>query len=649
MPRARAGSRPRTQRLTTDPSGSLERLLDGVRPTEVRLSPDASECVVLAKASCRTAEHGYCSSLWIAATDGSRNTQLRTGAGEVAMPRWSPTGDAIAFTSDYGHPGQMAVCLWQRSRRAARPVARLAGSVEEIAWAGDGASLLALVAEAGADTAGADTGVAIGGAVGAAADPAITRPGLGWRRLHRIELSGDTRVVSPAGVNVWEFDWPGGSELVATVSAEPSEGAWFEATVVLIDVAGGELRTVVRPTWQVACPRLAGDGGRIALIEGRSSDRGFVEGDVCITDVESGSVSTLDLDASWIDWVSDDRLAFAGWRGCGSTCGYARTDGAIEREWSGDVAIAPGRAPIVSASPDGTIAAVIEGPGVPPEVRVLRSEWNAITKFARRPVRHAACLGVEWTARDGLTVEGLLLKPPHSRAGRPPLIVDVHGGPSDAWSFSYGRYGHEYLVRLGFSVLLPNPRGSYGRGAEFGWHVWGDPGGEDLWDILAGVDRVVELGAADPARLGIMGGSYGGFMAAWATTQSARFKAAVALAPVTDWRSFHYTSNIGRFDELILEGDPADLGGPHSTRSPLTAVAAAAAPTLLLHGALDRCTPPTQSEQYYNALVETGVETELVVYPREGHGLRELGHQIDMWRRVGAWFLRHLNDGAGSP
>ena len=140
-----------------------------------------------------------------------------------------------------------------------------------------------------------------------------------------------------------------------------------------------------------------------------------------------------------------------------------------------------------------------------------------------------------------------------------------------------------------------------------------------------------------------MGGSYGGFMAAWATTQTRRFRAAVSLAPVTDWRSFHFTSNIGRFDELLLSSDPRDPAGAHASRSPLTHAHRSATPTLLIHGELDRCTPPTQSEQFYNALAEAGVETELVVYPREGHGWRERAHQVDVWRRIGDWFDRYMN------
>ena len=165
-------------------------------------------------------------------------------------------------------------------------------------------------------------------------------------------------------MNVWEFDWPGGDRAVAVVSAEPSEGAWFDATVAVIDTVTGAARTVMRPTGQVACPRLSGDDRTVAVIHGRSSDRGFVAGEVVVTSATGEPVAALDLDASWIQWTPDGRIAFAGWHGCGAACGYAALDGAVEPVWSGELAIAPGRAPSISAE-GGVIAAVTEGPGVP--------------------------------------------------------------------------------------------------------------------------------------------------------------------------------------------------------------------------------------------------------------------------------------------
>ena len=175
-------------------------------------------------------------------------------------------------------------------------------------------------------------------------------------------------------------------------------------------------------------------------------------------------------------------------------------------------------------------------------------------------------------------------------------------------------------LQEGYAVFLPNPRGSSGRGQEFARANLGDMGGGDFKDILAGVDALVRDGIVDDARVAITGGSYGGFMSSWAVTQTDRFAAAIPFAVVTDWTSFHYTTNIGQFDALFLQGDPDDPAGPYPKWSPVFHAHKCKTPTLILHGEDDLCTPLPQATEFYNALVEAGCEVELVVYPREGHG-----------------------------
>ena len=131
-------------------------------------------------------------------------------------------------------------------------------------------------------------------------------------------------------------------------------------------------------------------------------------------------------------------------------------------------------------------------------------------------------------------------------------------------------------------------------------------------------------------------------MACWAVTQTDRFAAAIPEAVVTDWVSFHSTTNIGQFDRLYLQADPYDAQGDYTRRSPVYHAGKSSTPTLILHGEDDLCTPLSQAVEFYNALVEAGCETELVVYPREGHGWTEREHQIDSWNRTKDWLARHL-------
>jgi dipeptidyl aminopeptidase/acylaminoacyl peptidase len=201
--------------------------------------------------------------------------------------------------------------------------------------------------------------------------------------------------------------------------------------------------------------------------------------------------------------------------------------------------------------------------------------------------------------------------------------------------------GH-VLGAEGYALFLPNIRGSVGRGPEFAEANLGDMGGADLKDILTGVDALVRDGIADDARVAITGGSYGGFMSSWAVTQTDRFAAAMPFAVVTDWVSFHSTTNIGQFDRLYLQAEPWEAAGEYTSRSPVYHAHKCKTPTLILHGEDDLCTPLGQAFELYNALVEGGCEAELVVYPREGHGWTEREHQLDSWNRVRDWLHRHI-------
>jgi dipeptidyl aminopeptidase/acylaminoacyl peptidase len=193
--------------------------------------------------------------------------------------------------------------------------------------------------------------------------------------------------------------------------------------------------------------------------------------------------------------------------------------------------------------------------------------------------------------------------------------------------------------------LYPNVRGSTGYGQRFVEMNRGDWGGGDFKDVMAGVDWAIARNLADPNRLGIGGWSYGGDMAAWAVTQTTRFKAAVSGAPVIDMASEFGTENGSAYDEWFY-GTPYEKLEGFIRSSPMTFVRNVRTPTLLLQGEADETDPPGQSQQFYRGLKRYGVESELVLYPREPHGLREEKHLVDRLNRVVAWFDRYLAAGA---
>jgi dipeptidyl aminopeptidase/acylaminoacyl peptidase len=239
----------------------------------------------------------------------------------------------------------------------------------------------------------------------------------------------------------------------------------------------------------------------------------------------------------------------------------------------------------------------------------------------------------------------------------PPLIVNVHGGPSANWSNDWDFYRTQLLATAGYAVLRPNIRGSHGRGIAFMDAVLGDMGGNDLQDIVRGIDYLVKHRQVDGERIGIMGWSYGGFMSAWAVTQTDRFKAALMGAGICDFHSFHAGTNIRDWDMRFLGKPNSSVTVPNAPtapinplthpevyreRSAITYAKNVKTPTLIVHGEQDACVPVIQAHTFYRALEEQGIPVELVVYPRAGHGLSEREHMHDYGQRMLDWFDRYL-------
>ena len=627
---------------------SSEQLLSVLHPGQPAFSPDGARVAFAVEEAFSRPGEGVASRIWIASADGSGARQVTRGPRADTTPRWSPDGRTLAFLSDRSESGRAVVQLLEDGAGEARPVGDLAGSVEDMRFSADGTRLLALVADPGSDRAGADSATRIG--VGET-DPQVTRPAEHWRRLYLIDVAtGETRLVGPAGLNVWEFDWDGGGLVAAVAGDDPSESGWYQARLVVIDLAAGSATTVYEPQMQIAYPALSPDGARVAFAEGFCSDRGILAGETSVVATRGGAAAVLapHIDVSCLSWRDDGSLWFAGLSGLRHACGTIALDGSAVVVWSDDAAIVSGWMPTIAVAPDGgRLAAAHSAWDTAPELCILdpaaaAPSWSAVSALnPAAPGIAARCERLRWTS-DDLEIDGLVLTPPGPHARPLPLVVWVHGGPTAAYGFEHPDARQLAMVEAGYALLLPNPRGSAGYGQAFARANIGDMGGGDLRDILAGIDALVAAGIADDDRVAIVGTSYGGFMSAWAIGQTDRFRASVPMAAVTNWLSFHNTTNIGRFDELFLAADPYNRSGDYFTRSPVVHARRISTPTLVMHGELDLCVPLSQGREFYQALAEAGVQTELVVYPREGHGWRERAHILDGNERMRAWLDRHL-------
>ncbi|MEP7343940.1 MAG: S9 family peptidase, partial [Gemmatimonadaceae bacterium] len=246
---------------------------------------------------------------------------------------------------------------------------------------------------------------------------------------------------------------------------------------------------------------------------------------------------------------------------------------------------------------------------------------------------------ISYKSFDGKMIEASLIKPAGYVEGtRVPLAVLVHGGPTGRWRDSYENWG-QLLAARGYAVLYPNIRGSTGYGQAFIESNRADWGGGDFKDVIAGVDAMVARGIADSTRLGIGGWSYGGYMSAWAITQTTRFKAAINGAGMSDLASEYGTEGSALYDKWFF-GTPYENQKEFIESSPITFIKRARTPTLILQGEDDPTDPIGQAQQFYRGLKHYGVPAEFVVYPREGHGIREEQHQLDLLGRVVEWFDR---------
>jgi dipeptidyl aminopeptidase/acylaminoacyl peptidase len=530
------------------------------------------------------------------------------------------------------------------------------GVIESLRWSPDGRQLLVLLAGSGADVAGIAGGYALRrGAGGPAWLPEVSVPGAAdtWRSLWVWTLgAAEPRRLTAPPCNPWEASWCGHCAVLAVTSDLPGEGSWYQARLQKLNLEGDAQLLRVPPD-QLGLPTASDDGRHIAWVEAVCSDRGLVCGTVMWAG-DGGPAQALDtcgLQATDVQWRDARRLLVTGLRGLETAVaeidvisGETRTlwtSGTSPRTLSGWQA---------QAVPCGAQAAlvVMEGYDMPPAIVEL-SPGRLRTRLALGPERMPGVGRMErlvWPAADGLDIQGWLIVPEgvSPQAGWP-LLVDVHGGPIGAhrprWAANLRAAA--VLAQQGWAVLLPNPRGSSGRGQDFARQVVGDMGGADLHDLLAGLDQLVAQGRVDPARVAVTGTSYGGYISCCMVTQTRRFAAAVPISPVSHWSSQHFGSQIPWFDTAFLNAAPQDPAGAYFQRSPVFQAQGATTPTLVMAGGRDKNTPTGQAVEFYNALVEAGAPCALAVYPQDGHSLRGMPAYLDSAARLVGWLDLHVH------
>jgi len=539
------------------------------------------------------------------------------------------------------------------------PIARwrAPGSVDSIAWSPSGEDLLILAT----GDVSRDAGIR-GARVHTAQHEGPTwlpyfetpQDAQRWQSLWVWRLDRDSpRRLTSVGFNPWEATWLGNDKLLVVASAGYEEGSWYRSSLWRLPTDGSSGTILRRPDNQIGCPAASPNGAHVAWIEGVASGRSGVSGDVVHqpSPSDNSRANTNGVDVTHLVWRDNSHLLFSGIRGLETVVGEIHWEtGSVNELWSSTSETICGWVPAASPAGSGDTLIAVESYEQPPALLSLQDRKSRTLLAAPAPTTQefGQIQPISWEAPDGLEIQGWLILPPAEKT-RPrngwPLLVDIHGGPISAhrnrWSANLR--AAPVLANQGWAILLPNPRGSIGRGQSFASAVIGDMGGADSFDITSGIDLLAQQGTIDPKKIVLSGNSYGGFMSALLVTRTVSFAAAIPICPVANWTSQHFASHIGWFDQEYLRASPSELVGPYLSLSPVFLTQNVSTPTLVLGGLLDRDTPSTQAIELYNAFREAGAPCALGIYPEEGHGLFGIPAYVDSAARILDWTTRYAS------
>jgi len=464
---------------------------------------------------------------------------------------------------------------------------------------------------------------------------------------------GVPRRLTAGDFTVGDFAWsPDGTRLAFDHAPNPSPNASFQSDISLVDIATGVVLPLVTDPGTDTRPMWSPDGKQLLYSSSQGIPVSNLPSELVVIPSRGGAgrvltkeVRTGPSPVAWIGdevwFVADDGMPRHLYRL------NVRTGAMTLREdlpeFVGDV----------SLSADGArLAVVADSRTTMPEVYLGNAAKGAPTRITNltRQVKGWA-LGtredVVWQASDGMRIEGVLLKPDgFDPARRYPLMVEVHGGPrsiSRGHLIQGGPYPIERWLASGALVLLPNYRGSSGYGPEFRTAHHRTAGFGDAMDVEAGVDHLIRLGIVDPERVGLMGWSYGGFISAWLTATSDRFRAISVGAGISDWRT-HYAWEAANITTRVFTFGTTPWEDPETwaASSPITHIRGARTPTLIQHLVGDPVVSIISAYELYQALTDLGVETELVQYPHAAHYPRNPKSQLALAWQNWEWFARHL-------
>ncbi len=618
-----------------------------------RVSPDGTRVVYTVSSEVLTADKSeYISQIWLASTDGKQNDQITFGEKGSSNPKWSPDGSLLAFTSTRNN-NKNNLFILRLSGGEAEALTDLKGSVSDFEWSPDGRSIAYTMTDPKTDDEEKNDK--------AKNDFRWVNENTKFARLYLVSLNKDEngkrepKKLTTADRNITGFAWsPDGGSIVYNHVSTPSANDWTSSDIAILEIMSGRVLPLATTAAAESALQYSPDGKWIAGIASDIPAHWAQSYTIRVYPATGGEPRIF-------DGSFDSQPSVIGWTANGKGIYFTEAKGTITALYEADVATgkitqAPGTGGVltgVTLNNNSThFGFVMQTADRPPEAFVIKSGTTMPVQISRvnediakMPVGKTEV--IKWKSKDGREIEGLLTYPNDYKAGtKVPFILNIHGGPAGVFNQSYiggrGVYPLATFASRGYAILRANPRGSSGYGTEFRRANMKDWGGMDYQDLMTGVDKVIEMGVADPNKMGVMGWSYGGYMTSWIITQTKRFKAASAGAPVTNLMSFNGTADIPAFVPDYFGGQSWEIPEVYAKHSAMFNIKGASTPTLIQQGDADVRVPISQGYELYNALKQQGVPVRMIVLPRQPHGPTEPKMQLAAMQSNLDWFEKYL-------
>lgn len=635
--------------------------------SDPQISPDGDKIIYVRNFKDIMSDKNY-SNLWIINSDGSSNRALTTGNQNDHSPRWSHDGSRIVFRSNMKDEKSKLYLMWVGTREI-QTLLNPPHSASGVAWSPDDRYLAfsMFVPEKGSQLAkmpAKPEGATWSEGAKFIDDLNYRSDGRGYLKPGHQQLfvlptdGGSPRQLTTRpfdhGSPVWSRD---GKKLFFSSNMTGEEALQpMNSELYALRIQDTTLSQLTKRNGPDRSPVVSPDGKTLAYLGFDDAYKGYQMNNIYLLDLQSGEsrelATGLDRNPSDLHWDAKGKgLYFQYDDGGESRIGYTDLNGKVEEKAKDLGGLSMGR-PYTGASysvaSDGTLAFTLGSEQHPADLGVRKgSTTRRLTRVNEDLFSYRKLGKVEemtWkSSHDGREIEGWLVYPPNFEEGKKyPLILEIHGGPFAAYGPHFSAEVQLYAA-AGYAVLYTNPRGSASYGEEFGNLIHHNYPNEDYFDLMSGVDAVIEKGVADENRLYVTGGSGGGVLTAWIVGKTNRFKAAVVAKPVINWYSFVlYADNPAFFSKYWFPAKPWEDPEHYLKRSPLSYVDKVETPTLLLTGEADYRTPIAESEQFYAALKLEGVETGMVRIPGASHGIAaKPSHLVAKVANILAWFERY--------